>query len=166
MTLQPIIEQINSMNTNELIELNNIYCSENSLYGEIYANDKEFFETYFPNSYNALHRTHFGNYNLSNDYCTINGCGNVDSFNDFGVDDLVESVTTIAEWCYDNQRMINNFFDMDFDECDEEDKTFELVYELDDEIYTIEIEAIGEEIALEIFEKDFTYSGLISISEK
>jgi hypothetical protein len=121
MNLQPIIDQINEMNTSELISLNNTYCSENSIEGEIYTNDEEFFEMYFTNSYDALQRTHFGNYNWNDDYCTINGYGNVDSMSSIDTSDLVENVETIAEYLYDNQRNFSHL-DIDFDECEEEEE--------------------------------------------
>ena len=59
MNLQPIIEQIESMDESNLVQLNNLYCSENSIEGDIWMNDEEFFNTFFPNTYEALQRCHF-----------------------------------------------------------------------------------------------------------
>jgi hypothetical protein len=167
MTLQPIIDQINEMSESNLIQLNNIYCRENSFGDEVWDNDDEFFNIFFPNSHEALQRCHFGNYKWNENYVKINDYGNVESFNYFETKDLVVSVETIAQWSYDNQSLCD-YLDLDFSECDEdeEEKTFELVYELDDETYTIEIESIDEETAMEIFERDYTFSGLFSITEK
>lgn len=121
MNLQPIIEQIESMDESNLKQLNNLYCSENSIEGEIWVNDEDFFNTFFPNSYEALQRCHFGEYSWNDDYCKINGYGNVDSFNHFDISDLVENVETIAEWCYDNQNLCE-YLDLDFSECEEEEE--------------------------------------------
>ena len=121
MNLDTIIEQIESMNESNLVQLNNLYCSENSIEGEILVNDEEFFNTFFPNAYEALQRCYFGKYNWNDNYCKINGYGNVESFGTIYATDLVENVETIAEWCYEKQNLCE-YLDLDFSECEEEEE--------------------------------------------
>lgn len=121
MNLQPIIEQIKNLNESDLIQLNNLYCSEISHGSEVYDNDEEFFDIYFPNSYNALQRCYFGKYNWNDTYVSINDYGNIESFDTFYTSDLPESVESIAEWCYDNQNLCE-YLELDFSECEEEEE--------------------------------------------
>ncbi len=124
MTLQPIIDKINQMDTSELVQLNNTYCVEcNMSDSEIYDNDEEFFENYFPKSYDAIQRTFYGNYSFSDEYVKFNGQGNLVSLSYLETDDLPENVETIAEYIYENQNAFDYFY---FDACEEEEEEEEI----------------------------------------
>lgn len=104
--VENIIEQINNMNSAELIDLNNTYCqSANLCDSEIFSNDEEFFDMFFgTETLRAVQATQYGDYNYSHDYVTFNGYGNLDSFSYMDTDKLCELVPTIAEYIAENQQ--------------------------------------------------------------
>lgn len=106
--LREIIEKINEMSESELISLNNTYCSETSSGDEIYSNDEEFFNTFFHcRIMDAIRSVDFGTYRLNDDYVKFNGYGNLETFNSFDIDDLPESILTIARYINDNPRLFD-----------------------------------------------------------
>lgn len=113
--LKSIVDQINNLDTEDLIRLNNSYCQEaNYSDNEIYGNDEDFFETFFPNNViDAVRSATYGEYNFSDNYVKFNGYGNLESFNYFGTDDLVESVDTIAEFMLENKNDFDGLIDLD-----------------------------------------------------
>jgi len=46
----------------------------------------------------------------------FNGYGNLETLSDIGVNDLVESVETIAEYIFENQELFNHVLDLEFDD--------------------------------------------------
>ena len=120
MNYQPIIDTINEMNASELISLNNLYCQENRLDGEIYDNNREFFDMYLPNSFDALQKTFYGSYTFNDKFVKFDGYANLDSFDSFDSSDLPERIEKVAEYIYDNQYKFSQF-DFNFYECDEDE---------------------------------------------
>ena len=113
--LKSIVDQINNLDNENLIRLNNKYCQEaNYSDNEIYGNDEDFFETFFSNNViDAVRAATYGEYNFSDNYVKFNGYGNLESFNYFGTDDLVESVYTIAEFILENENDFDGLIDLD-----------------------------------------------------
>lgn len=119
-----LTEQIESMSTGQLINLNNSYCDYANYEDYIRDNDDDFFNTYFSNNpAEAVRAASFGDYHHHHNYVKINGYGNLESLDNIDIDNLVESVNSIVEYAIENQ----SYFDMlDFDfEEDEESLTDE-----------------------------------------
>ena len=112
--VQAIIEQIENMKTDELINLNNIYCSEANYHDdEIYVNDDDFFNTFFQNDViGAVRATTYGNYSYGHKYVKFNGYGNLESFDFFYVDELIESPEKIAKFCIEEQNDLNGLIEL------------------------------------------------------
>ena len=125
MNYQPIIDTINEMNTSQLVSLNNLYCQENSLDGEIFDNDEEFFKNELPKSYDALQKSFYGSYTFNDKFVKFDGYSNLESFDRFDSDDLPERIEKVAEYIYDNQREFSQF-DFDFYACDEDEDEDEI----------------------------------------
>lgn len=116
-----IIDLLNSLDTNELIQVNNSFAIENNYDSEVYMNDEEFFELYFPKSIDAVRAAFYGDYNYLHYYVRINGYGNLESLNYFEVSDLCDTVENIAEHIAENEELYS-FLDLsDIDEEDDED---------------------------------------------
>lgn len=109
--LQKLVGQINSMNTAELVELNNAYCrAANCPDSEIFNNDDEFFEMFFSNRViDAVRAVSYGDYNYSHDYVKFNGYGNLESFNHMDASDLVDFPQNIAEYAIEHQDEFDMF---------------------------------------------------------
>lgn len=119
--INQIIDLLNSLDTNELIQVNNSFAIENNYDSEVYINDEEFFELYFPKGIDAVRAAFYGDYNYSHDYVRINGYGNLESFDYFKVSDLCDTVENIAEHIAENEELYD-FLDLsDIDEEDDED---------------------------------------------
>lgn len=113
--IKSIVDQINNLDTEDLIRLHNSYCQEaNYSDNEIYGNDEDFFETFFSNNViDAVRSATYGEYNFSDNYVKFNGYGNLESFNYFGTDNLIESVDTIAEFILENENDFDGLIDLD-----------------------------------------------------
>ena len=122
--LDHIIEQINNMDSDELLSLNNQYCQDNSYSDdEFYNNDEVFFETFFANDVMSLVRTlSYSDYNFHHDYVRFNGNGNLESFECISADDLVYDVNTIAGYVLENESDYDNMFDFLEDEEEDEEE--------------------------------------------
>lgn len=117
--IEAIINTINEMDSQELVELNNTYCqSANYSDSEIYLNDEEFFEVFFNGKVlEAVRAVSYGDYNYSHEWVKFNGYGNLESFNYMEAKDLVEAVSTMAEYIADNEEDFEGIFnDLEFDE--------------------------------------------------
>lgn len=112
MKLKHIIEAIHEMESSELIDLNNTYCQECNIDGEVWHNDEEFFEVFFSETkpLDLLRSAHWGDYNPNDNYVKFNGYGNLESFNYFGVKDLANSSEVIAEHIKENPRDYKHLF--------------------------------------------------------
>lgn len=123
--LESVIEQIDNMSSEELKQLNNVYCEQAGYPdSEIYDNDEDFFNTYFDGQViRAVQCVTYGEYKYSDDYVKFNGQGNLDSFNSIVASDLIDTIEVIAEYAIDNQRHFD-MLDFDFDEEEEEEDQF------------------------------------------
>lgn len=119
-----LTEQIESMNTDELIALNNAYC-EAAGYpdDEIFSNDEDFLNEYFSTHSEAVRAAFYGDYKYNHKYVRFDGYANLESLEDVNISDLVESVSTIVDYAIENQSDFN-MLDFDFEE-DEESLTDE-----------------------------------------
>lgn len=98
-----IIEKMHELGIEDLIQLNNTYCWRTSDESEVYVNDEEFFETFYPtNSFEAVRSAHFGDWRLNDNYVQFNGYGNLISFNLFQVNNLPDLPKNIAEVIFEN----------------------------------------------------------------
>jgi len=111
-----ITKQISDLSTDQLIELNNLYCQECNLKGEIYTNDEEFFEMFFSGAggaEKAVRAAFYGEYRYMDNYVKFNGYGNLESFDYFEVDDLVDFPSTMAEYIAENLGEFEHLFDLE-----------------------------------------------------
>jgi hypothetical protein len=113
--LESIVDQINNLDTEDLIRLHNSYCKEaNYSDNEIYGNDEDFFETFFSNNViDAVRAASHGEYNFSENYVKFDGNGNLESFNYFGTDDLIDEVYIIADFILENENDFDGLIDLD-----------------------------------------------------
>jgi hypothetical protein len=122
-----IIEEIDSFNTGQLVQLNNIYCDESGYPDDqIYSNDANFFADYCNgNIMEAVRAVSYGYYTYTHDWVKINGYGNLETMEYLDSGDLCESVDTIAEHVAENFSDYDYLFDIDQDdeETDEDDDT-------------------------------------------
>jgi hypothetical protein len=109
-----LLKAIENATTNELIELNNAYCYHcNYQDSEIYSNDEDFFEMFFPNAGDGLRvaqAVHFGDYKYNHDYVRFNGYGNLESLNFMETKDLCELPEVIVDYILED---ITDFEDLD-----------------------------------------------------
>lgn len=113
-----VIEQINDLSSEQLIELNNTYCRENNIEGEIYENDDDLLNEHFSSISDAVRAAIYGDYNYSHDYVRFNGYANRESLTSVDTSDLCELVEVIAKYAIDNQE---DFDMLDFNIEEEED---------------------------------------------
>jgi hypothetical protein len=111
MKTSKILKAINEMDTNDLIQLNNVYCQSISSNDEVYENDEDFFNTFFENKVNeALRAAHFGTFNWSDKYVKFNDYCNLESFDYFELKDLCELPEVIAEYVHENFEEFEHLF--------------------------------------------------------
>ena len=90
-----------NLSDNEKVSLWNEYCTAESIDGEIFVNDEEFFKMFFVNDViKAVQATQYGKYNYSDEYVVFNGYGNLDSFNNpmHQIDE-----TELIKWLIENK---------------------------------------------------------------
>ena len=85
-TLKDVVSELNSWNA----------CLE---YLDVYENDEEFFNTFFENNpMEAVRATYYGDYNFNDNYVKFNGYGNIESFSEYGYEELLkENIEEITE---------------------------------------------------------------------
>ena len=95
-----------NFNSNQLLELNNAYCEAiNNMDNQIFSNDEDFFEMFFPNAGDGLRvaqAVHYGDYKYSHDYVMFNGYGNLQSYDYISAKELCELPETMAEYIAEN----------------------------------------------------------------
>lgn len=116
--IQNIIDQINEMATDDLVNLNNAYAENAKYYDEeIYNNDEDFFNTFFPNDPDkAVRAVFYGDFRYNDTFVKFNGYGNLESFNYFSTDDLIESPETIAKFCIEEENDLNGLIQLPEDD--------------------------------------------------
>jgi hypothetical protein len=130
--LDAIIEEINSFDSDDMLELNNTYCEQkNYSYYRIYNNDDSFLNENFSSVTDAVRAVSYGEYKYSDKYVKFNGYGNLESFSYVTDDELCDEVYEIADNVADNFRKYEHIFalnESDFentdDETDEDDDTY------------------------------------------
>jgi hypothetical protein len=115
--VEKIVEQLKNSKDSVLVDVNNIYCSENGFDGdEIYSNDVHFFNDYFTDVDQAVRAVCYGEYKYMDAWVKFNGYGNLETLNYVTTNDLVESVETIAEYIFDNKEGFQHILDLEFDD--------------------------------------------------
>lgn len=127
--IEAIIEEINSLDSSDMVELNNTYCEEQN-YPEhrIYDNDDSFLEENFSSITDAVRTVSNSEYAYNNKYVKFNGYGNLESFNYVTESELCDSVASIAVHVADNFSKYDHIFALDENdfedtETDEDDDT-------------------------------------------
>lgn len=82
-TREAVQEYIDSLTTDELVNVWNDYAREAYPDDEIYFNDEEFFNVYFEGKVlEAVRAVSYGEYRYTDEYVIFNGYGNLETFND------------------------------------------------------------------------------------
>ena len=85
-------EEIKNYLLNHVDEIGDIIIEINSIdssldYLDYYENDEELFNTFFYNNPSeAVRSSYYGNYNYCDKYVRFNGCGNLESCNDYDLE--------------------------------------------------------------------------------
>lgn len=104
--LERIKEVLDDLDESELISMWNEYQSNINGDGTIFNNCDEFFEEFYNNDVmGALRASHYGNYNLSDEYVMFNGYGNLKSFN--YVTDVID-MDELAKYILDEEDSLYN----------------------------------------------------------
>lgn len=112
--LSLVVQHLETLTDSDLVSIHNQYCQNNNYCDdEIYMNDEDFFETFFSTKLEAVRAVAYGEYNYTHDYVRFNWYGNVESFDTFGVSDMVESPETIAQDIIDNPRDYSHAINLD-----------------------------------------------------
>ena len=106
-TLNQVIETLESLNSNELMQINNIYCDANRCNDYIYHNNTNELNSLLGSPDEALRAASYGNYSYSHSYFRINGYGNLESFQTVEFNDLVDTSAKIAEHILENPKLYN-----------------------------------------------------------
>jgi hypothetical protein len=86
-----IKENISNMSYSEIVTLHNEYCRNMSYYDdEIFENDPYIINEMFSDTFNALQRMFFGQYNPNHDFFKFNGYGNLESISDYDILDHID----------------------------------------------------------------------------
>lgn len=107
MTIDKIIEVLESLSSSELMQVNNRYCDANRCNDYIYHNDSDELNSLLGSPSNALRVASYGNYNYSHSYFRINGYDNLESFPTIELDNLVDTPAKIAEHILENPKLYN-----------------------------------------------------------
>ena len=107
MTINQIIETLNSLSSSELMQVNNRYCDANSYDDYIYYNNSDELNSLFNSPSDALRAASYGSYNYSHKYFRINGYGDLESFPSVEFDNLVDTPANIAEHILENSELYN-----------------------------------------------------------
>jgi hypothetical protein len=103
-----------NFNYNQLLELNNAYCEAiNNMDNQIFSNDEDFFEMFFPNAGDGLRvaqAVFYGDYKYSHDYVMFDGYGNLQSYDYISAKELCELPEVMAEYIAEN---FNEFTHLD-----------------------------------------------------
>ena len=86
------------MNTADKVNLLNEYYEANNFYDDgIYSFDEDMFKEVVSNPWEAMRSTVFGDVNMTHDYFTFNGYGNIETLSDWKIDELFED-SDFQEW--------------------------------------------------------------------
>lgn len=97
----------NECDLGDKIDINNMYCRENSYENEIYDNDEEFFENFFSgNPMEAVRAVLFGKFHFNHPYIWFNGYGNLET-SEFEDELPLCDEDDMADWYIDNYEDID-----------------------------------------------------------
>lgn len=117
--INAITEAINTMDSRELVELNNRYCEiANYPDNVIYENESEFFSLFKDVEHFA--QCVSDKYEYGHNYVKFDGYGNLESFNRASVHELVDLPATMAEYIAENFHDFSDMFILDIEEEEEE----------------------------------------------
>lgn len=106
-----IIKEIKSMNSEQILELNNLYF-EDCIESMIFHNNKDFFQTFFFNNpMDAVRLTQFGNYDFHDKYIKFNCEGNLDSFDYLDHTYIPDHIYNVAEFVLNNPKILESYFE-------------------------------------------------------
>jgi len=89
---QSIKAYLENLSANELVNIHNIYCdSVNYMDDYIYNNDESFFADYFSGNPMEIARAiSFGDYRYQDEFVKFNGYGNLESFQEYNVGNIID----------------------------------------------------------------------------
>ena len=93
-----ILEQLKELSESDLMSCYNQYAQNNN-YEEVYNNDEEFFEIFYPSAIDAVRAVCFGEYEYSHKFVMLNGYANLESSN--YLEDLID-LDDLASYIEDN----------------------------------------------------------------
>lgn len=121
-----LLDEIKSFNEMQLIRLNNAYAGEiqNNYDNAIFENDCENLELLFEckDAYYILCSGFYGDYKPGDNFITLNGYGNLESFNLMTIDKLCELPQTMVIDIVENFEYFSDLFS---------DEAFEIYREID-----------------------------------
>ena len=112
LSLAQIKDALIAMKTEELIEVNNIFCDLMHYPDDIiYNHDEDFYNTFFDNNpMESARAAYYGEYNYHHEYIKFNGYGNLETFDYFGTEDLADTIDNICECINDNFDQFEHLF--------------------------------------------------------
>lgn len=109
-----LLDEIKSFNDSQLISLNNAYAGEiqNNWDNAIYENDLENLELLFEckDAYYILCRGFYGDYRPNDNFMTLDGYGNLQSFEFMDIEKLCELPQTMVIDIVDNWEYFSDLF--------------------------------------------------------
>lgn len=119
--IQDLMIEIKEMDSSEIFDLNNRFC-DSAKYScdELFINDDEFFEMFFPKAIDAVRAVHFGDYNLSHDFVMFDGYGNLQSYSYLDFNNLPDMPLNIAEYIADNFHEFSDLLKTDINDYETE----------------------------------------------
>ena len=128
--IDKIKQALRGLEPEDKIHLHNTMCSEgNSGHSddEIYENDEEFFNMFFPNDvFGAVQRTFYGDYRPMDDYVMYNGDANLDSIETSRLDRWIDD-DAIAEFLDENEQYLE---DLELEDEEENEVSEDRYYEM------------------------------------
>ena len=84
------------MDTLEKVQALNEYNESVGYYGDIiYPFDEDTINELFPNAFDALMASHFGDVDFTDDYFRFNGYGNIETLSDWKIDELYNEIMEV-----------------------------------------------------------------------
>lgn len=112
LSLDQIKDVLVTMETAELIEVNNIFCDLMHYHDDvIYNHDEDFYSMFFGgNPMESARAAYYGEYNYHHEYVRFNGYGNLETFDYMTVNNLPDILDNICECINDNFDQFEHLF--------------------------------------------------------
>lgn len=120
-SIQDLIQddELNNFDTAQLISAFNDYLiEENKMDDYIYDNDETFFDENFESPMKAVQATFYGDYRYADDYVQFNGYGNLNSYQEYEIKNLIIEDQDFLDYIYEYQFDPADY-DIDLDEIKE-----------------------------------------------